>query len=202
MDISAYHQKYASQSDDEIRKRAAIKEMELSRVFKATGYKTTSRPARVAIMGSGDKRFLRYHKSMFQSLIGSEVNLVTFDISVEHLSGAEGVVRHDVTIPLPNAPYDITYGHLLLKFIETEKQWLALRNSYDALRSPGIAIHIIHEEEIVTEQAKMPDGFFGVPLARWEEKLAKEGVTHSVVPLRIEGMSPQPIIARALVLIK
>jgi hypothetical protein len=202
MDLSAYHKKYAARSDDVIRQHAAVKEMELSRIFKETGYKTNVRQARVAILGSGDKRFVRYHKSMLQSLLRREVQLLTFDISVDHLAGAEGVLQHDVTIPLPNAPYDIAYSHVLLKFIHTDRQWLALKNSYDALREPGMAIHVLSKEEIEAGAGELPEGFFGVPLDRWKKQLKKEKIKFKEIPLKIEGLLPHPIEAHALVLIK
>ena len=36
---------------------------------------------------------------------------------------------------------------MLLKFIEKEKQWDVIKNSFDALKESGIAIHILDKED-------------------------------------------------------
>jgi len=51
---------------------------------------------------------------------------------------------------LPDSNFDITYAHILLKFISPEKQTDLIKSSYDALTVGGIAIHIIDSEDIET----------------------------------------------------
>ena len=129
-----------------------------------------------------------------------------FDITTEQLAGEPNVIQHDCSLPLPNSPYDITFAHVLLKFIETEKQWAVLKNSYDALRQPGLAIHIFDKEDVTTTTAKQKDGYYSVPLEKWKNKLDENKIQY--LNLRWEiTMDKQPILLRglkggALVLIK
>lgn len=176
MVLSPYHQKYGQRSDEELQRRADVKEQELKKVFEATKYKPAFEPVRVAILGCADRRFVHHHKRIFLKLLRKPVELTTFDITIEHLQDEEGVVQHDCTLPLPNPPYDITFGHVLLKFIETEKQWDILKNSCDSLRSPGLAIHVFDEEDVTITSLRLPDGYFSVPLERWKKKLAENGI--------------------------
>jgi hypothetical protein len=130
------------------------------------------------------------------------VDMVTFDITVEHLAGANGVVQHDVTLPIPKQPYDVAYSDLLLRFIETDKQWDALKNSYDLLRAPGVAVHVLNKEELASETAQMPDGFFAVPLERWKERMDENGIRYQELDVVIEGIEPEPIEQHVLMLLK
>jgi hypothetical protein len=176
MVLSPYHLKYNQRSDEELQKRADVKEQELKKIFEATKYKPAFEPVRVAVLGCADHRFVRHHKRIFQKLLQKPIELTTFDITVEHLRNKEGVVQHDCASPLPNPPYDITFGHVLLKFVETERQWLVIKNSYDALRSPGLAVHVFDEEDVTITSPRLPDGYFSVPLERWKKKLAEESI--------------------------
>lgn len=178
MSLSKYHQNYATRSDEELAHRAKVKKEELKKIFEAVNYKIGSSPVRVAVLGCADRRFVAYHKEIFESLLSAPVELTTFDITVEHLKGEKGVIQHDCTLPLPNPPYDITFAHVLLKFIETEKQWDVLKNSYTTLRSSGLAIHVFDEEDVTTATPRQADGYYAVPLERWKKKLAEEGIEY------------------------
>ena len=133
MVLSSYHQKYSNQNQEEINKRADVKEQELITIFNKVVLNTTSNPVRLAVLGCGDKRFIVQHKRIFEKVLQKNVEVTTFDISIEHLEGEANVFQHDCTQTLSNPPYDIMYGHVLLKFIETEKQFDVLKNSFDAL---------------------------------------------------------------------
>ncbi|OGH69097.1 MAG: hypothetical protein A3I29_04540 [Candidatus Magasanikbacteria bacterium RIFCSPLOWO2_02_FULL_44_11] len=204
--LSTYHSKYSERTRDEIKRRSAVKEEELKRIFNEINFATTSDPVRVAVLGCADTRFVPKHKEIFEKIFNRSVELTTFDISQEHLKDQPGFIQHDCTLPLPNQPYDITFGHVLLKFIETEKQWDIIKNSYDGLISPGLAIHIFDEEDVTTKETKQKDGYWSLPLERWAEELKKKNMKYKILnwSISLEGV-PIPIRGLkggALVLIK
>ena len=184
MVLSKYHQKYKDQSDKEIQQKVEAKEQELFSVFDKVSLNTNNDLIRLAVLGCGDSRFVNYHKIIFEKVLKRKVKVTTFDITIEHLPGEQNVFEHDCTLPLPNPPYDITYGHVLLKFIETEKQWNVIENSYNALCSLGLAIHILDKEEIETKEKLLPNGQFSVPLNRWKKQLDKKGVKYYGMPIK------------------
>ena len=184
MALSAYHQKYVDQTDEEIAKKAEAKRDELSAIFDSCQLTTSDDTAKVAIMGCGDKRLVQHHKKLFEDFIKKPVELTTFDITIDHLAGEENVIQHDCTLPLPNTPFDITYAHVVLRFIETEKQWDLIKNSHDALKSGGLAIHLLDKEDYETKEPLLSNGLFSVPLERWEAKLTEQGIEHKDVPVK------------------
>ena len=184
MALSKYHQRYKDQSDEEIEKKVQVKEQELLAVFKGISLNTDSDPVRLAVLGCGDSRFVNYHKIIFEKVLNRRVEVITFDIVTEHLLGELNIFKHDCTLPLPNSPYDITYGHVLLKFIETEKQWDLIESSYKALCPGGLAIHILDKEEYETKEKSLSNGYFSVPLEKWEEKLKIEKVKYFKIPIK------------------
>jgi hypothetical protein len=184
MVLSKYYQKYADQTDKEIQKRADAKEEELSAIFQEVSLNTDSNPGKIAVLGCGDKRFIACYKKIFEKILKRNVEIVVFDITIDHLEGELNVFKHDCTLPLQNSPYDITYGHVLLKFIETEKQFDLLKNSYDALKKGGIAIHIFDWEEIKTKNIKLPDGSWSVPLEIWKKQLTRIGIEYKELSLK------------------
>lgn len=184
MALSTYHQKYVDQSDDEIQRKADAKEQELASIFQEVLLNTDSESVNLAVLGCGDKRFIAHHKRIFENVLKRNVEVSTFDISTAHLVGESNVFQHDCTLSLPNPPYDITFAHVLLKFIETEKQFDLLKNSYDALKSGGVAIHVFDEEEIKATSPKLPDGLWAVPLEKWKQKLTGLGIEYKEIPLK------------------
>ena len=184
MTLSQYHQKYADKTDEEITKRANVKEQEIASILKKVPLRSNKGPLKLAVLGCGDKRFIAHHKKIFEHLLQKKVEITTFDITTEHLDGEEKIIRHDCTSPLPYAPYDITYGHVLLKFIERKKQFAVLKNSFDALKSHGIAIHILDKEDYETTTPKLSDGLWSVPLKRWEKKLKKIHIEYKKIPIK------------------
>src|SRR3989338_6629473 len=194
--LSAYHQKFLTRSNEEMERRAVVKEDELNRVLEATKFKPTSSPVKIAVLGCPDKRMTAHYQKSFEKLFGS-VTLSIFDITTEQLAGEPNVIQHDCSLPLPNSPYDITFAHVLLKFIETEKQWAVLKNSYDVLRQPGLAIHIFDKEDVTTTTAKQKDGYYSVPLEKWKNKLDENKIKY--LDLRWEiTMDKQSILLRGL----
>lgn len=174
MALSDYHQKYLSRTKDEIVEMIAVKERMLRAAIDGSHYAPTSSPVKVAVIGCASPDFIPAHKKIFEDILGVPISLTTFDISIEHLQGGENVIQHDCTEPLPGVPYDITYSDILLKFIETDKQWNVLENSVSALRKGGIAIHFIGNEEGNAIDVKL--GYNDVPFSRWREELKRREV--------------------------
>lgn len=184
MTLSTYHQKYTNHSDAEIANRANEKRQELALIFEQTQLKTDDELVRVAVLGCGDKRFIKHHQEIFESFLKRPIEITTFDITTEHLLGGKGVVEHDCTLPLPGGLYDITFAHVLLKFIETSKQWDLIKNSYDALKPGGLAIHIMDKEDYETKEILLPNGQYAVPLEKWKAKLDELEIEHKEVPVK------------------
>ena len=184
MPLSFYHQKQAQLSDDDIKKRAVAKKDELRAIFNQVSLKTGSAIVRVAVLGCADRRFIPLHKHIFRTIVGKPVEVTTFDITIEHLAGEERVVEHDCTQALPNGPFDIIYVHVLLKFIETEKQWNVIENSYTALKAGGLALHILDREDYETQAEKLGDGYWAVPLSRWKTNLISDKIAFREIPVK------------------
>lgn len=180
--ISTYHQKYSAKSDEELARRAEAKNQELEQIFTKFKVVIEDKLAKVAVMGCGDKRFIQYHKDFFEKYLAKPVELTTFDITTDHLKEVENVVRHDCTTPLPNSPYDITYAHVLLRFIPTEDQWDVVQNSYTALKPGGLAIHILDPEDYSNES--LPDGLYTVNLRNIETKLKLNHIHYEKIYLK------------------
>ena len=184
MALSEYHQRYAALSVVEIAKRAGVKDEELGVVFSNLPPAKASETAKVAVLGCGNKRLVAHHRMIFEKYLRRKVDLTTYDITIDHLAGTPGAIRHDCTLPLPDTGFDITYGHVLLKFIPTEKQWDLIRNSVDALRPGGLAIHVLDKIDYETTSPTLPDGMFSVPLTRWKTRLAEAG--HEILELPVK----------------
>lgn len=186
MPLSQYHQKYASENRERNKRRIEVKKEELEKVFKATSFKIKDKTVKVAVLGCGEARIAKAHKKIFREVLGRPVKVTTFDIAIEHLKGVAGAVKYDCTLPLPGGPYDITYAHVLLKFISTEKQWNLIKNSYDALAPGGLALHFLDEEDYKTGKKILSDGYFGVSLDRWFRQLETNKIKFKKIPLKIK----------------
>lgn len=195
MTLSNYHQEYASKFDEEIALRASVKKSELKQIFSSVHLKTDSEKLRIAVMGCGDKRFVKYHRDCFAELLGKPVELTTFDITTDHLAGEDNIIQHDCTAPLPNPYYDITFAHVLLKFITNEKQWDVILNSYNALKPGGMAIHVLDEEDYSGKD--LGEGLFNVPLKQLREHLKQSGIKFT----EIELLTGPKLSAQALALV-
>jgi SAM-dependent methyltransferase len=181
--LSRYHQKYTDQSESELKKKADVKRQELEVIFEKAKKNFDPGQVKIAVLGCGDKRFIRYHREIFESLLATPVEIFTFDITIDHLRGEENVIKHDCTLPLPEGPFDITYGHVVLRFVETDKQWDFIKNSYDSLRPGGMAIHVLDKEDYETKGPKLGNGLFSVPLDKWKQNLTNSGIKYFQVGL-------------------
>lgn len=182
--ISEYHAKYQSKSDDEIVKRAREKFNELTRVFSAASLDTQSDPVEVAVMGCGDKRFVAHHKDMFARILARDVRITTFDIEVSHLAGEENIVEHDCSTPLPGGPYDIAFGHVVLPFLEPDKQLDMIQSGYNALKPSGIQIQVLDPMNYDKESETLP-GLHKVDLEKLKNKAEELGAKVIEVTLEI-----------------
>lgn len=184
MSISTYHKKYIAQSDEEISNKADEKRNELLAIFKKNQLKTNTQPVRIAVLGCGDKRLIKHHREIFSTILEKPVDIITFDLTIDHLLGENNVFQHDCTMPLPNGPFDITYGHVVLRFIETQKQWDLIKNSYEALNNGGLAIHVLDREDYETKTAQLDNGLFSVPLDEWGGKLSELDIPFTTIELK------------------
>ncbi|HEY4474691.1 MAG TPA: hypothetical protein VJC06_02110 [Candidatus Paceibacterota bacterium] len=176
MTVSNYHQKHINRSDEEIIRRIFVKELELKKILLETNYKPEFEIVRVAVLGCADKRFVKLHKLIFEKVLQKPVELITFDITTEHLGGEENVIQHDITTPILNGPFDITFGHVVLKFIQTNKQWNVIKNAYNVLCSPGLGIFVFDLEDVTTEKSIQADGYFSVSIETYKQKLVEENI--------------------------
>lgn len=184
MPFSAYHEQYAALPDAEIARRAAAKDDELTTIFASLPPPAGPAAARVAVLGCGDRRLVAHHRAIMEKHLRRPVELTTFDVTVDHLFGETGVVRHDCTEPLPEPPYDLAYAHVLLKFIVPEKQWDLLNNSYQALNPGGLAVHVLDRQDYETREPMLPDGGYSVPLERLEARLEENGISYRKIPVK------------------
>jgi len=184
MTLSKYHQQFSDLSDEEIKKRARAKKRELKIIFREVKLNTENHTLRVAVLGCEDKRFIAHYKRIFEQLLMKNIDISTFDITIEHLAGEHNVFQHDYILPLPSPPYDIIYSRVLLKFIETEKQFNLIKNSFSALITGGLAIHYFATEEVKAKGPRLDNGYWAVPLNRWEEELTKRETKYREINLK------------------
>ncbi len=175
--LDEYHQKYANRPDEEMHDRIAEKEKELILIRDTVKPKFSSDTLKIAIMGCGEKRFVAGHREIFTKVFDKPVKITTFDITIDHLVGEEDVIQHDCTQSLPGSPYDITFAHVLLRFIPKEKQWDLVINSFKAIKDCGMAIHVLDPEDYKTTEL--------VDLPTIEENLNKEKIHTEKVDLPI-----------------
>ncbi len=176
MELSDYHIKYASLPEEEIEKRAAYKKEELFALEGEMKPESGSEIYDVAVIGCGDRRMIQKHRDIFSEFCGRPVNLTTFDITIDHLTGEENVIQHDCAEPLPGGPYDLTYGHVMLRFVHPDHQWNVIKNTYDALKPGGISIQVLDFLDFTTESKRLPNGLYSVPLREYQNRMDDEGM--------------------------
>jgi hypothetical protein len=182
--ISDYHKKYQEQSDDRIDHKIDAKKQELIAIKEAgLAPRLDNGVIDVCVLGCGDRRFVDGHRRIFSEVYSCETNIVTLDIAIEHLREAANVIQHDITNRLPNGPYDVTYGHVVLKFIPSDKQWDVVENSVSALKPGGIAIHILDEADYSDPAKTSEGGYSPVDLGLITKRLEAEQFTYKLVPI-------------------
>lgn len=147
--LQAHYKEYADQPDGWVQNMEGTKKSIVKYVLGAAGFQPpASGITKAVVLGASDKRYIPIHHKIFKDITGRDVELTTFDIDIAHLSGGENIINHDVTKPFPNAPYHIIFSHELMKFLTSEEQVATIKNSYLALASGGVAMHIIHAPSI------------------------------------------------------
>ncbi len=144
-----HYAEYASQPDEWVSNMEKTKRSIVAHVLHVVHFAPQQEPLRVVVLGASDKRYIPIHERVFRAATGRAIAMKTFDIDTAHLGGeSAAVVSHDVTQSFPDAPYDIIFSHELMKFLTPDEQFRAIKNSYDALASGGVAMHIVHEPSI------------------------------------------------------
>ncbi len=141
--LEDYFEEYATRPIEWVIEREKVKRHVVQKILEITGFVPTSNPVKVAVLGASDKRYIGIHRDIFREAIQKDLEMTTFDIDTQHLTGEDGIIEQDVTRPFPSS-FDIVFSHSLLKFIEPEKQVTVLRNSHNALKTNGLAMHIMH----------------------------------------------------------
>lgn len=149
MQLTEYYEQQALTTDNQSDKKLSEKLDELKKIFCVVKLPIKN-IYKLAVLGCGDKRHLKGNTKAFEEVLGAKVVNTTYDLDSQHLG--EGAVQHDCTITLPDKNFDITYAHVLLKFIPTEKQLDLVKNSIDALAKDGIAIHVIDSDDIKSQE--------------------------------------------------
>lgn len=183
MAFSDYHQKYLKELPENIDSRLRAKQHELIQVVEKADIAFPNDLLRVAVLGCADKRLVKAHKTIFEEVFQRHVDILTFDISIDHLQGEEQVYEHDCREPLPYTPYNVTYSHTLLRFMEPEEQWKVLSNSYNALKDGGVAFHFMSKDGRTEPTKMMQEGFWQIPLDTFELKLQAEGIKSLRIPV-------------------
>ncbi|MBU0648447.1 hypothetical protein KJ855_04690 [Patescibacteria group bacterium] len=183
MDWIKYYHLQELNVDQEIAKKAEVMKDELGKVLYdwQTGFGQT--PVRVAVLGCGDIRMMDWHRKIFGELLGQNIKIFTFDIDIDHLEGEENVLKHDCREPLPKAPFDIVYSHVLLKFLRPEDQWKVIWNSYEAIKPQGRAIHVLDKDDYTdTGEVGDKDNYL-VLLDEWLERLYDSKIKYDEVDI-------------------
>lgn len=181
MAFSDYHQKYLKELPENIDSRLRAKQHELIQVIEKADITFPNGLLRIAVLGCADKRLVKAHKAIFEEVFQRHVDILTFDISIDHLSGEEQVYEHDCREPIPYTPYTAAYSHTLLRFMEPEEQWKVLLNSYHALKEGGVALHFMSKDGKTEPTRMMQEGYWQIPLDAFETKLDGLGIKHQRV---------------------
>jgi len=199
--LSSHYLEYSSRLNEQLKKRVKIKTEILKKVIKETNYKNNNNQLNIAVFGVSDKRYISQHKAIFEKIFQKDIIISTFDIDLKHLKGEKKIIKHDLTKPLPFTNFDIIFAHSLLKFIETNKQWDVIINSYNALKKNGIAIHICHDSEI-KKTADLKKWQFVVPIDKWFNKLKEKNIKVKKISWNISKVKDKHTETTLLLLIK
>lgn len=184
MALSDYHLKYTKEPPERLDSRLRAKQHELIQVMEGLDKTFAKEVVTIAVLGCADRRQVNGHIMVFEEVLQKYVAITTFDITTEHLEGESNVITHDCRNPLPGGPYDITYSHLLLKFMPPEDQWKVVVNSYDALLPGGLALHIVNTDGKTEPTKMLENNFWDIPLDEFEKKLDEKKITYKRVSVK------------------
>ncbi len=178
--LKAHYAEYGSQPDSWIENMESTKKSILQYIFETSRFQTAKSELKVVVLGTSDKRYIPMYQKILSELFNQKIEFTLLDIDTEHLAGAEGVIQHDVTQPLPNGPYDVVISHALLKFLTDAEQLATIKNSFSALNDKGIAMHIVHPPEL-EGTAELRDWQFRVRLDKLAEELDQAGIAPQIM---------------------
>jgi hypothetical protein len=169
-----------------------VKEHALRTVFATVGQPRSIAPkVAAAVLGCADKRFMPHHRRLLEVLFGKPVDMTTFDITIEHLQGEQGVVQHDATMPLPGGPFDFVLGDVLVRFASPDRQFFILKNAYDALGPGGMAVFNFARDDFDPKPGYVPPaGTFPVDFNALQMQLTNAGIQYQEVPLHFDAPGP------------
>lgn len=131
------------------------------------------------------------HKDLFSALLGTPVEQTTFDITVAHLEGAEGIVRHDVSEPVPGGPFQLVFADVVVRFLPPERQYRVVRNAWDALAAGGVAAIAFQHQDVRPEAEYVPaEGTFRVDIPAIEAALRADGIPFRWIETGFETVPP------------
>lgn len=179
--------KYANRTHEEIEFRTQIKKQELDAAFAKFPPAIKKDRLEIAVLGCPDPRMISPYSVMFEKSFNKPCSIVIFDKVTDHLKGMPTVVQHDATNPLPSGPFDVVYSHDLLRFVSKDKQFSVLENSFNALASEGMAIHVLDDEEILSKEDRLSDGWYSVDLNNLKNKLKEKNIFFTEVAYNVAG---------------
>ena len=138
---SSYHAHMLTASAIDVRAVFDEKLTELNKLKKNLRYSNTPKPIKVAVLGCADQRYADTYPLLFQKVLGEDVSVVVYDLSVKHLPASTKVIEHDCTKTLPEK-FDLIYSHMLINFLSPTEQRHLIDNARKSLIRKGIAIHI------------------------------------------------------------
>lgn len=76
MSLTKYHEKYSERSDAEMAKRILAKKLFLKQIFEKLSFVPKREEVRAAILGCGEKRFVKAHKILLEELLEKPVQVL------------------------------------------------------------------------------------------------------------------------------
>lgn len=178
--LEAHYAEYGNQPDSWVANMEKTKKSIIERVLTEASFHPATDEIEIAVLGASDKRYLAIHEHIFRELLGKNVSVVTLDCDTKHLGAPPNTIQCDVTQPLPGGPYDIVMSHALMKFLTPPEQFAVIKNSYEALKSSGVAMHIMHPPEL-EGTTELRDWQYRVNLDDIINKLNEEQIPTKVV---------------------
>ncbi len=187
--LQAHYIEYGSQPDAWVENMLKTKRSIIRYVLGELHIHPDARKKSVAVLGVSDKRYLFVHEQIFHEFLGTDTSIVTFDIDTDHLGDSSNIIYHDVTKTFPYQGYDIIFSHALMKFLSPEEQLVTVKNSVNALKSDGFAMHIMHEPELAGT-VELREWQHRVDLPHLSKMLQDEGVKIKILSFQSESVVP------------
>ncbi len=138
---SSYHAHMLTANKTDIKAVFDQKLFELNKVKNNLNFPKNKKSIAVAVLGCADQRYVDSYDSLFQKLLGREVETTIYDVTIDHLPSDTKVVQYDCTKVLPNK-YDLIFSHILINFLKPSQQRSLIDSARISLNNNGVAIHI------------------------------------------------------------